>query len=72
MKATKKTMLLAAALAIPMNLTACNPIEEKPCSSGSYPVKAADNSGGSACAESGKPIPSGYTTYEPGKTPTTP
>lgn len=71
MKALSRTLIAAALLAASSTLGACKVIDEKPCSEGSYPVTASDGSGGSTCAESGKPIPSGYTTYPPGQTPTT-
>lgn len=68
----RAAVLLVAALAGAPALAACDPIDEKVCSSGEYPVKASDGSGGSTCIKTGAPIPSGYTTYEPGNTPTTP
>ena len=51
-------------------LSACNPIEEKPCSAGSYPVKYADGSPGGDCVKSRDPVPSDMTTYPSGQTPT--
>ena len=63
------SVVLAAGLTA---VSACNPIDEKVCSSGSYPVKDKGDGPGQTCVKSGDPIPSGYTTYAPGQTPTTP
>lgn len=70
---TPRSLLASVVVALgSVSVTACNPIDEKVCAAHSYPVKEASGGPGSTCVKSGDPVPSGYTTYAPDHTPTTP
>lgn len=62
-----RSVLLGVTTAAVLVLGGC--WKEKPCGDDQYPVKAKD-AGGSICVRSGDPIPSNFTTYPPGATPT--
>ncbi len=51
---------------VTFSLASCGPDDE--CGPNQFPVLSTE--GGSICVDQGKPIPSGYHEYPPGKTPT--
>ena len=59
-------VVVLAVLTVPL-LTGC--YVERPCGDGQYPIRPVEGAGG-ACLSTGQPLPSGWTTYEPGHTPT--